>query len=423
MGMATHRTVFTILIGLATWIALPVAGLRARPATPAVQGTSETFMLFWKQLDPSARGEDTRFRAPIYEAVTVRARDVGVDGMTVAVSGYGQAELTSAYVEDRASGDLHYGYVRWHDPSGMLRLTAGRQFVYRGAGMGAGIDGVMAEGYLPADIQAQAFGGLATQRGFEGDLQRPVVGARVAYAPWDVGSAGLAFFQQWNDGQTDRQNLGADFSLRAFDPLEVDGTAVLDTVGARVQDMNLRFTGKIGRKVQVFVDYGMFDPDALLPRTSIFWVFSRQTHHELGGGVSVTALPGLRFWTTYDHYLLDGDTGYNARARVSYTLPATSPLTVGAEYGRLSEPSNGYDSVRAFVQGETGFGLRYSAEGMAYFFSESIQGQDETVTTWLGTGYRFLPGLVLDGGVEWNRTPRLESELIGFAKLTWTFAR
>jgi hypothetical protein len=408
---------FLLAVGL-----LPLA-VSAGPVSPSVSGTTETFTTFWRELDPYASSDATRNRLPVYQYVTVRGRDLGVAGLSADVSGFGQLEILKGFAADRATGDLMYGFVRYVDPNGFVRATAGRQYVYRGGGYGVALDGATVEGFLPGHVQVQAFGGIVTERTFDETLDRPAVGGRLAWMPWDWGHVGASYYQEWNAGQIDRQNVGADFAFRYFRQVSVDGSTTLDLVGTAVQDVDLTVTWLTCRYASLFVHYGLFDPDALLPRTSIFWVFARELHHEVGGGIDVRPFEGFSFWVNWDQYLYGGgDTGYLGKARASYLLPITMPVTVGVEYDRMSEIDNGYDAVRVFGSGETGFGLRFSAEVLAYFFAHDVRAYDKALTGFGGLGYRFLPGLVLDVGAEVNSTPVVSSEVRGLAKLTWDFS-
>lgn len=410
-----------LLVCVGCLVVLPALNLQAGPVTPSVYGSTETFTTLWRALDPSG-SDQTAMRFPVYQYVTVRGRNLGVAGLSVDVSGFGQLEVTEGWGEDRGAGDLLYGYVRYVDPNGWGRVTAGRQFVYRGAGYGAGIDGMSADLYLPMSLQFAAFGGLITERRFEGTTERPAVGGRLAWAPWDLGHVAASYYQQWNDGDIDRQNVGADLALRKWKHGSLTSSAIFDMYGSRIQDVDVTATALVSRRFSAFLRYGMFDPDALLPRTSIFWVFARELHQEVGGGVSYRPTRGLQLSLDWDQYFYgDGDGGYLGKARASYEIPVTVPLKVGLEYGRLSETENGYDALRAFSRGETGYGLRYSAEAMAYLFQNDLRGYDKAMTGYGGLGYRFIPELVLDLGLEINHTPLVKSELRGFAKLTWSF--
>ena len=132
---------------------------------------------------------------------------------------------------------------------------------------------------------------------------------------------------------------------------------------------------------------------------------------------------GLSIGVNWDHYLFgDSEYGYLGKLRVAYELPITFPVSVGAEYARMAERDNGYDAVRVFGSGETGFGLRFSAEAMAYLFAHDVRGYNRSITGFGGLGYRFGPELVLDAGLEVNHTPLATAELVGFTKLTWTFS-
>jgi len=401
---------------------VPVAAT-AGPVSPSVSGSTETFTTFWRELDPYAASDATKSRMPVYQYVTVRGRDLGVAGLSADVSGFGQLELLKGFAADRATGDLMYGYVRYVDPKGYVRATAGRQFVYRGAGYGVALDGATVEGFLPLNLQVQAFGGIVAERTFEGTLDRPAVGGRLAWMPRDFGHVGASYYQEWSSDQIDRQNVGADFAFRYFKEVTVDGSSTFDMVGHGVQDVDLTVSYLPFRWASIFVHYGLFDPDALLPRTSIFWVFARELHQSVGGGFDVRPFQGFTFWVNWDQYLYgSGDTGYLGKARASYQLPVTIPVTVGLEYDRMSETENGYDAVRVFGTGETGYGLRFSAEVLAYFFAHDVRSYDKVITGFGGLGYRFLHGLVLDVGAEVNRTPLVSSEVRGLAKLTWDFS-
>jgi hypothetical protein len=394
----------------------------AQAVHPSVRGTTETFTTFWRELDPTTTSDETRNRLPVYQYVTVKGRDLGLAGLSADVSGFGQLELMKGFAADRGTGDLLFGYVRYVDPDGWARVTAGRQYVYRGAGYGVALDGATVEGFLPWHLQVQAFGGLVSERRFEGTLDRPAAGGRLAWMPWDWGHVGASYYQEWSAGDVDRQNAGADFAFRYFKEVTVDGSFLFDLVGRGLQDLDLTTSVLATRWATFFVHYGLFDPDALLPRTSIFWVFAREMHHELGGGLEVRPFAGLSFWVNWDQYLYGGgDVGYLGKARASYRLPVTLPVTVGVEYDRMQEVDNGYDAVRVFGTGETGFGLRFSAEVQAFLFAEEVRAYDKALSGFGGVGYRFLPGFALDVGAEVNHTPLVTSEVRGLAKLTWDF--
>ena len=235
---------------------------------------------------------DSRIRARIYEFLTIGTKDAGVPGLSVDVSGWLVGDLVEPYpaVEgDRFRGDLLYANVSWTGLEDNLRLKLGRQFVWAGAVGGLILDGLSVAGDLPYDIELSAYGGIAapprfryTADAYEWDY---AVGARAAWAPWDIGHIGVSYGREGHGGDIAREQLGVDVSFEYFDWLQAYGSVLVDLVNLGLDEGRLHVDAVPLDGLHVEVGYEGVDTTSRIRKTSIFHVFSDAVYHSVGGSV------------------------------------------------------------------------------------------------------------------------------------------
>jgi hypothetical protein len=175
-----------------------------------VHAEARTVTTLQRELDP-ATPSHTRWRAPTWQFLTLRGRELG-GGFDVDASAWLAQELAGDHAPERR-GDVVFGSVGWRGWDRKLLVRAGRDFIAAGGARGLVLDGVQATVQLPVNLSLQGYGGWnVTQDGAA--FATPVVGARLAWNPWLRGHLGASVQQVGTDDAPVRRSLGLDASLR-----------------------------------------------------------------------------------------------------------------------------------------------------------------------------------------------------------------
>ncbi len=114
-------------------------------------------------------GFDKKFLAPATEYLTIDASKVGVDGLSIHFSGWGNANLADVEAGDnRYRGLLSYFYADYRLPVANTHLKAGRFYVVEGLGMQQ-VDGAGIRTDLPFGFTASVYGGIPSKLDYKYD--------------------------------------------------------------------------------------------------------------------------------------------------------------------------------------------------------------------------------------------------------------
>ena len=379
---------------------------------------------------PSGSG-DTRMRARLYEFLTIATKDAGVEGLSASVSGWIVGDLLETYSaidDDRFRGDLLYGNVSWQGLDDNFRIKLGRQYVWAGAVGGLILDGLSVAGDLPWDIELSAYGGISAPPRFryaadeyEWDY---AVGARAAWAPWDIGHVAVSYAREGHGADLAREQVGVDLSFTYFDAVQAWGSVLVDLVNKDFDEGRLHVDAEPIDGLHVELDYEGVDTTSRIRKTSIFHVFSDDVYHSVGGSVDWQSEGWLGLSAGYRHYVYadhgdGGDQGYKVSAGARLLLDRKTRDVVGVEYGRLDADTNAYHQARVYARLTVAEHVFVGADLNNYFYDHELRGYDRTHFANVLAGWEILPGMKLEGDFGVMVDPRFDYELHGMLRFVY----
>ncbi len=437
------RTLASAGLGLALVVALAAPARADEPAvagtgTGRVYGSSTTILMMREVLDP--RDPSTvLYQAPFYEYVTLGGDDLGTPGFSFHVTGFGGVNATAAKQMDqvwrgtdwtdasRFSGDVLVGTLEYHTPKNLFYVRAGRQVLYEGAGANVMMDGVYVRVRPDIALEVSAFGGWVPYPQFDYQTGRAVYGGRVAYNPWDWGRIGVSYVEERQDLEGEstrsRSNLGIDYDFRRWRQFELTGALVVDLIGRGLQENRTYATVNLDEGVSLTVDYGLFNPSALIPKTSIFSVFNNSHYHALGLDVNYRGngwmgIDGYFRWFFYG----GGDNGYQAGLKPTLTFGKGKEGMVGVEAVRVKNIDNGYWEARAFGTYRPHPAVDLTANVENYFYDSEFKGYQRSHIVGITAGWEAFKGGRIQGDFLVTVNPEFAHSLTGMIKFTYAFS-
>lgn len=397
------------------------------PAAPGSSGTrvygSTTTIVRLLQVTDPADPRSKLFQAPLYEYLTVGADDVGVDGFSVHVTGFGVANITRPALGERFSGDVLAGTVSWRERKGRIVARLGRQFLFDGAGNAALMDGayVRVRPWIPVDVSA--WGGFVPYPRFDYAAGRFTYGARVAYNPWDWGRIGVSFSEERDGGNRAFSSIGVDYAFRRFAWMDLAGFLQADLLQKNVQEARNSITFVPHRDWWISVDHAMAVPSARIPRTSIFSVFTNSFYHAAGGEVTWRGAGELAA-SAYGRYFRYGDgggSGYQAGLKPTLAIRKGLGHQVGLEVSRLASPTNAYTQARAFGIVHPFKRAELTLDIDNYFYDHDVKGYGRSHIVGLTGGYEVFAGARVQGDLYVTVNPDYRQQVSGLLKFAYAF--
>jgi hypothetical protein len=367
-----------------------------------------------------------RYQMPIFEYLTLGSDDVGVRGFSVHLSGFGVGNIRNPIEGDRFSGDVLVGTVAYRTPKGMFSGRLGRQILSE-TGTTRLMDGLYLKLDPGARVELSAYGGFVPYPRFGYDAMRVVFGGRVGYNPFDWGRIGLSFTEERDDveGEAERalSHLGVDYALRRWRWIDLSGFLLADMVDGGIAESRTVVTTTPHRWVKLSVDYGLFDPSARIPKTSIFSVFTDTFYHAIGGDVALRT-DGWLAASAYGRYFLygEGDDGYQVGIRPSVTFRRATRDQVGIEASRLKAPTNAYWQARAYGIWSPFRGADVTLDVDNYLYDSDVKGFDRSHIVRLTAGYEVFRNARVQGDVAVTVNPDFEQMVSGLVKFTYAFS-
>ena len=418
-----------VIAGIGAFVLTVVAGAGARaetePTEPSggqIYGTTSTIFLFRQVLDPNDPTSKV-FQVPLYQYLTLGSDDVGHEGFSVHLSGFGMLNIVDPVDGNKFDGDVLIGTMSYRCPSGRFQARLGRQLVFDNSGNNVLLDGAYLHMRPGADFDISLYGGWVPRAGFDWDLERFAYGARVAYDPWDWGRLGLSFGSEWSGGEVSRQNVGIDFALRKVRWMDLSGYLLLDTLTSRrwLQETRTVLSFFPNRRLRLSLDYGLFDPAGRIPRTSIFSVFTDAFYHAAGGEITYRSegMFGMRAYGRYYRY--DGGVnGYQAGIRPTLTFGNYGNL-VGIEIARLKGPDNAYTLLRAYGIWRPARKAELTIDFQEYLYDQDVGGFSRSHIVGVSAGYEVVQNGRLQGDLIMTLNPEFDQNLTGMIKFTYAF--
>jgi len=391
-----------------------------------IYGSSETLFRFYEVLDPNDPGRKV-FQTPAYEYLTLGSDDVGVEGFSVHLRGFGRLQIVDpvAGEGDKFHGDVLIGTLSYRCPKGRIFARLGRQFVFEGAGNNVLLDGAYVQARPGLDLEVSGYAGYVPFPSFSYDSGRYAFGARIAYNPWDFGRIGISYGAERGDAQWARANLGADWAFRYFRWMDFSGSLLLDLLdrGTPVQEVRSVASVILDQDWRFSVDYGMFNPVGRLPKTSIFTVFTDERYHAVGGEAGFFG-EGMLLVRAFGRYFRYGSdrSGYEAGVRPALRFGPQQDSMAGVEVTRLRGPWNAYTLFRVFGLYRPVRRLDLTADFAEYRYDEDIRGTKGSHVVGLTAGYEVFEGARVQADLFVAVNPEFEQQWTGLLKFTYAFA-
>lgn len=371
---------------------------------------------------------DAKTRMRLYEFLSIGTRDAGVEGLSFDASGWVVGDLIDPYAgveDDSFRGDLLYANVSWKGLDDNLRVKAGRQFVWAGAAVGGLVlDGVSIAGDLPWDIELSAYGGFAAPPRFRYAADEYkfdyATGARLAWAPWDIGHIALSYGREGHGGDLAREQVGVDLSFVYFEWLGVYGSTLVDLVNEDLDEAHVHIDAMPIDGLHVEVNYEGVDTTSRIRKTSIFHVFSDDVYHAFGGSVDWQSPGWLGLTAGYRHFLYTGDSdGFKVTGGAKLLFDRKTRDVVGLEYGRLDADMNAYHQVRLYGRFTIAEHFMVGGDVNNYFYDHELRGYSRTHFANLLAGWEIGEGMSLEGDFGVMVDPRYDYELHGMLRFVY----
>ena len=247
-----------------------------------------------------------------------------------------------------------------------------------------------------------------------------MVGARAFWRHSVTTELGLSIIDVDDRGLANRRDVGFDGRVAPTRTLVVDAYALYSLIELRFAEAQVAATWMPLRQLEVSADAHHTAPDLFLPRTSIFSVFSNETHDEYGGRALVRPLRWLKLAGDY-HYISSSDgTGHRGGGKLTLTPRRDGATVLGVELRELSlQPTGGYTQTRVFAIQRLAPTLILTLDGDYYRLERPINGQPNSFTAAGTIGWDFSPGWRIVLSALADRTPLVDWRFEAMAKLVF----
>lgn len=422
-------------MGRRCWLPMLVALLLGAPLTAAAQGVlvrSDTLFRFFER--DTAATADSKV-APLYEYLQLDYGGYTGKGLTVHAYGWGRADLgDGGYYRDDHTGQLLYAYLQYSQPFSNFNLRLGRQQVMSGV-VNASLDGLSLSSDLGPYFAVSACGGLPvaydTSAGRSGDA---LFGGRLAHHWGTHYELGVSYLQSADDGEKQRQRLGADLTFGLPGGISFDGRSVynLESEGFAEQVYQLRF-GLGSLSVRPYYEQydfrDQFETTSQTPNPFRILAGSKEALSAWGADL---AWGGFADWELGARVRqLDYD--LNAERAAYYALLLTwhgaKRTQIGAEAGTLQGDAVGNDTLLGrlyfYLDGSGRLqGTFLSGDACYTNYEQPFFGVDRSWSASLGTGLRFLKdALEVRLAGDYSSDPNYDSDWRGTLALSYRFGQ
>jgi hypothetical protein len=415
-----------------------------------VSVSSRTYLRLFqsKYLGGGIESADTQTEVPIYEYASLRVDDVNApwqkQSTSLRLSAWGMLNTVEVADTNRLTGDLTTANVRSQWGPGYVVL--GRQIASGGAARFTRFDGVMAGLRLHNGLGADAYGGFTVTPRFNARpeyvllgssadslLRNPnafpsvsetsqlVGGGRLSYSMHNLGSLGASIHQEQYRGEVGRKWTALDANLTPWSVLALGGHGALDLVSYRIADARGYADVLPPGPVSVTLDVLHTNPAAFLSRTSVLSVFSLDTFTEAGGELTWKIVKDISLSGNAHHaWYTTGDPGNRFGGNLRAYFGNRRQLLTQVRYGRVTQPTNGYHSVRGSVSYTLPVPLILTAEIYEYVYDNAIRNVNSS-TVGSGSVEYAAPGKpwrLMVGGFA-SQTPYATLETQGIARFSY----
>ncbi len=215
--------------------------------------------------------------SPIYEYFNVNNAKLFVDGLTLNLSLWGNFQTYDWWEDERADGQIMYGYLKYINPDIGLKLKAGRIFVNAGAAaMMEQLDGVYASYRVKNGPKLEFYGGAQIN---DRDGSRKgdwMAGTRISKPFGSNKEIGLSYLFQKESERVNYNRVGLDGWYYISDEYNLNGYLAYDLTLNTLADTSINFTyfPSINNLKSIDVDLGYRSTSAFLGSQSLLSVFA-----------------------------------------------------------------------------------------------------------------------------------------------------
>ena len=262
---------------------------------------------------------------------------------------------------DENNADALVVSMRIRDPHGRAEARVGRLVLATGAIRPLHLDGAVTRLRLSSRSAIEAFGGapvaarLAT-RSFDW-----VTGTRLSHRRFGLGSVGLSFYHQHDNGDLFDEEVGIDLAATPTSWLDVASRAAYDLVSPGISDAHLSAAAR-RKHVRVELFASRRSPSRILPATSLFAVFGDIPSDELGVNMRWRAFPRLDLRATAAARAIGGSAGGALSAQATLRLDDDGAGAITVVARRQDAPSASWSGVRAATRLPLAAGLSTALE-------------------------------------------------------------
>lgn len=413
---------------------LTLALLAAAPAQAAgrLHFESETLAQWFQQERPDG---DKKTGAPVYEYLRLDFGELGADGFSGHVYGWGRYDL-GRYFDDKSAGEVLYGYAQYAQAKNNVLVRVGRQALFQAAA-GDTLDGASASGDVTPYVSLSGYLGqpvaLEEVNGRAGDL---LWGGRVSHHLGGFYEVGLSYKRDNDDGSKNGEVLGLDLAVTPPGPVSLYGYSkrnlVTDEWAEHSYEARLCLVEFLLRPY-----YQRFRPADYLAngagtpklfRDLLFWS-GDDTVTIVGADASWRLSSGWE-WTAKLKNYAHADTGATSRYyAVSAGRHWAGASAVAAEVGRMQGDGDEdrYTSVslNAYAEKVPFVGaLPLFLAGDVFYarYDRAINGKDQSVFASLGGGLKLAAdSLRVKVSGQYSADPYFDADFRLLAALDYTF--
>lgn len=433
-----------------------------------------TLAQLWKQDSP---GFDKATYAPATQYLGIDASNLGTDGLSLHLFGWGRADLSASTDSfGTPGGELTYGYLRYRFSQANAEIKAGRFTINQGVGIEQ-VDGFSARADLRNGFTISAFGGkpvlykhgdIPTQKDYS--YQRDIIfGGRLGLRVPKVGEFGLSLLQDGSKSAKDlpipstmdytRKQVGFDLKISPNSTFDFYGRTTYDlashledpakpapkpskiaendyTLAVKVMP-TLAFTANITER-----NFQAYFAGTNLP--SLFRQQEQDKHRAFGGSVIWGSAAALEVVGDFRHTHREsygdsdrfgGEVRWNLPERKLqsgfgfHRVTADDVVRVGAltpTFGTaLSTYGLSYREIRAYVMYENGK-VSASLDAINHTFDDgknpNLNGKTSASELVASAGYQTTSNLKVSGDVSYGNNPFFTKEVRAILRAEFRFA-
>jgi hypothetical protein len=396
--------------------------LAATPLAPADASVEATGHLLAAPM-PLPDGRDVR--APMFQIWDLHA-DAGatVPGrLTMDAYLWGAADPTGhsgRRFDDVLAGDVVLLSVDWRDGEDIAALRAGRHVFAAGAVRPLHLDGasVRIAPPLAVPVVVQAFGGAPVASYFQGRRDDWAVGGRAEVRPLPAGRLGLSYLHRRDAGAIGFHEIGFDAAFTPLAGLDAATATSFDLGTGRAVHAHAAVGWRATRRLRVSADYTRRTPDLLLPRTSLFSVFSDGAHDRLSLGAEWQR-GGLLLDGALSGQLHDGAPGGRAEAGVRLQFDPDGGVVAALRGFAAGRDAAGLGGGRAAITWRVVEALALSGEGEVVYLTGPVR--DLHLASWARAAatWHFARDWEVAAALSVLSDPRVAAALAGGLRVSW----